>query len=148
MSHVRRQIRDKVVTTLKAGVPLVRRNIIASRVYPLTAANLPAVLVYTRSEASGLLSFGSVKSSDRRLSLSIDIYVRATETFDDDVDAICVQVEEALAAKFTLDDLAKETVLTSTEIDYSGEAEQPVAVARLTYGIRYVTTIGDVETAK
>lgn len=148
MAHVRTQIRDKVVTILKSGVGLVKRRVLASRVYPLTAANIPAALVYTRSEASGLLSFGPDKSSDRRLSLSVDVYVRATETFDDDLDAICVQVEEAIAANFTLDGLAKEAVLTGTEIDYSGEAEQPVAVARLTYAIRYVTTIGDVETAK
>lgn len=147
MSHVRRQIRDKVTDILKTGVALVRRRVLASRVYPLTAANIPAVLVYTRSEGSGLLSFGPAKSLDRRLSLSIDVYVRATETFDNDLDAICVQVEETIAANFTLDGLAKEAVLTGTEIDYSGEAEQPVAVARLTYAIRYVTTIGDVETA-
>ena len=148
MSHVRKQIRDKVVAVLLPAVTLVKRRIYGSRVYPLTATNIPAVLVYTRSESSGLLSFGSSVSSDRMLSLSIDVYVRATEAFDNDLDAICVQIEEAIAANFRLDGLAKESVLTGTEIEYNGDAEQPIAVARLTYGIRYVTTIGDVETAR
>jgi hypothetical protein len=37
--------------------------------------------------------------------------------------------------------------LQSTEIDFSGEAETPIGVARLTYDVRYVTAIDNVETA-
>jgi hypothetical protein len=84
----------------------------------------------------------------RELSLSVEVYVRVNERFDDDIDALCVQIEEALAADYTLNGLVKDTILSSTEIDFDGEAEKPVGVARLTYTIRYVTTIGDVETAR
>jgi hypothetical protein len=69
------------------------------------------------------------------------------DTFDDDVDAIAVQVEEAIAADFTVNGLAKTAILQSTEIDFSGEAETPIGVARLTYDVRYVTAIDNVETA-
>lgn len=148
MAHVRKQIRDAVATLLSSGVTLVSGRVFASRVYPLAQAKLPAVLVYTRSETSGLQTIGSAITSARSLSLSVDAYVRATTTFDDDLDAICVQIEEAIAADFRLGGLAKDAVLIGTEIDYNGDTEQPIAVARLTYTIRYVTTIGDVETAR
>jgi hypothetical protein len=61
---------------------------------------------------------------------------------------LAVQVEESIAADFQLNGLAKDAVLVSTEIDFSGESEQPVGVARLTFSVRYVTSIEDVETAR
>lgn len=147
MAHVRKQIRDRFESILGTGVTLATGGVFASRVYPLTQAKLPALTVYTGSEASSLQTMGS-KTLARDLSLIVDAYVRVTDTFDDEIDALCVQVEETVAADYTLNGLAKNTVLTSTEIDFDGEAERPVGVARMTYTIRYVTTIGDVETAR
>jgi|GEM_PF-1143649 len=148
MAHVRRQVRDKMVDVLKAGVSLVNRRVYASRIYSLTQDKLPALVVTTVSESSELMNMGSTKNLDRSVSISVDVYVRATETFDDDLDAICVQVEEAIGGNFYLDGLSKNTVLTSTEVEFSGEAEQPAGVARLTYDVRYVTSVADVELAK
>lgn len=147
MAHVRKQIRDRMETVLSGAVTLATGGVYASRVYPLTQAKLPAVTVYSGSEASALQTMGS-KTLARDLSLIVDAYVRVTDTFDDDLDALCVQIEEAVAADYTLNGLAKNTVLTSTEIDFDSEAERPVGVARMTYTIRYVTSIGDVETAR
>lgn len=147
MAHVRKQIRDRMEAVLSGAVALATGGVYASRVYPLTQAKLPAVTVYSGSEASALQTMGS-KTLARDLSLIVDAYVRVTDTFDDDLDALCVQIEEAVAADYTLNGLAKNTVLTSTEIDFDSEAERPVGVARMTYTIRYVTTIGDVETAR
>ena len=84
----------------------------------------------------------------RTLAISVDVYVRANETFDDDVDAICVQVEAAVGADFRLNGLAKDVVLRGTDIDFSGEGEVPVGIARLTFDVRYVTTIEDATTAR
>lgn len=147
MAHVRKQIRDRVESILAAGVTLVSSRVYASRVYPLTEANLPAVTVYAGSEASDLRTMGA-KTLSRELSLNVDAYVRVTDTFDDDIDALAVQIEETIAADYTLNGLVKDAVLVSTEIEFDGEAERPIGVARLTYAIRYVTTIGDAETAK
>ena len=147
MAHVRKQIRDRMETVLSGAVTLATGGVYASRVYPLTQAKLPALTIYSGSEASALQTMGA-KTLARDLSLIVDAYVRVTDSFDDDIDALCVQVEEAVAADYTLNGLAKNTVLTSTEIDFDAEAERPVGVARMTYTIRYVTTIGDVETAR
>lgn len=147
MAHVRKQIRDRMESILASGATLATGGVFASRVYPLTKAKLPALTIYTGSEASGLQTMGA-KTMARDLSLIIDAYVRVTDTFDDDVDALCVQVEETIASDYTLNGLAKNTVLSSTEIDFDAETERPIGVARMTYTIRYVTNIGDVETAR
>ena len=147
MAHVRKQIRDKVADLLKANVSLVKRRVYTTRVHPLNYTNLPAISVYTGTETSQRLQAG-VTDMIRELSLEIDCYVRETSSFDDDVDAIAVQVEEAMATKFTLDGLAKFTVLTSTQIQFDGDADQILGVAKLTYSVQYVTPINDVETAK
>lgn len=149
MAHVRKSIRDRFEARLKSQVSLVKKRVYASRVYPITQNALPAITVYTGSEASGLHNIRSgVSDLMRTLSVTVDCYVRVTETFDDDVDAICVQVEEAIANDFTVNGFAKDAVLTATDIDFSGEAEQPVGIARMTFVVRYITAINDVETAK
>jgi phosphoenolpyruvate-protein kinase (PTS system EI component) len=151
MSHVRKQIRDQFVTLLTAGVTLVSSRVFATRVYPLTQARLPAITVTAGAETSGLMTMGAtmgVKSLDRTVEITVSIYENATASLDSAVDAIAVQVEEAIGADFTLGGIAKESVLTSTSIDFSGETEQPVGIATMTFAVRYVTSLTDVETAK
>ena len=147
MAHVRTQIRNRFGAVLTSGVSLVRKRVYKSRVYPLSTANLPAITVLTGSESSALMAMGA-KTLDRVVTIFVDCYVSVTDSFDDDVDALAVQVESAIAADFTVDGLAKTAILRSTDIDFSGESETPVGIARLTYEVRYVTTIGDVETAR
>jgi len=147
MAHVRQQIRDAVATTLSSAVTLVSGRVYTTRVHPLNEALLPAISVYTGSESSERYTAG-ITDMNRELSLELDIYVRESATFDDDADAIAVQVEEAMAGNFTIGGLAKSSVLTSTEIQFDGEADQILGVAKLTYQVRYVTPINDVETAK
>jgi len=147
MAHVRQQIRDAVATTLTSAVTLVSSRVYTTRVHPLNEANLPAISVYTGSESSERYNVG-VTDINRNLSLEIDIYVRETGSFDDDVDAIAVQVEEAMAGDFTIGGLVKSSVLISTAIQFDGEADQILGVAKLTYQVRYVTSLTDVETAK
>ena len=151
MSHVRKQIRDQFVTLLTAGVTLVSSRVYATRVYPLTQAKLPAITVTIGSESSGLMTMGATmgsKSLDRTVEISVSVYENATASLDSAIDAIAVQIEEAIGADFTLGGIAKESVLTSTSIDFSGETEQPVGIATLTFSVRYVTSLTDVETAR
>ena len=147
MAHVRKQIRDRIASVIGTGATLVSGRVYTTRVYPLTEANLPAITVYTGSETSSLQTIG-VKTLSRDLQVAVDIYVRASATTDDDVDAIAVQIEEAIANDFTVNGLAKRVVLASTDIDFSGETEQPIGIARLTFSVSYITAINDVETAR
>jgi len=151
MAHVRKQIRDKFVTILTAGVPLVSRRVYATRVYSLTQAKLPAITISSGAESSSLMTIGATmgaKSLNRTLEVTVSIYENANASLDSLIDAIAVQIEESIGADFTLSGIAKQSVLTSTNIEFSGETEQPVGIATLTFSVQYITSLTDVQTAR
>lgn len=135
-NHVRQQIREKVGTTL-TGLITTGSNIYESRVYPLEAGNLPALVVYTKNEESEPIVIGTNRLSSRNLQLIVEIYAKTTTNFDDTIDTISKEVEVAIAADTTLDGLTKDIYLESTEIEYNGEGEQPVGYATLTFLTNY-----------
>jgi rRNA maturation endonuclease Nob1 len=70
------------------------------------------------------------------LSVAIEGYVKVNTDFDDVVDDICKEVEAALGADRTLNNLAKSQNITSgTEIQFNGEGDQPVGVVTMTYTV-------------
>ena len=147
MSHVRQQIRDRVAT-LVTGLPTTGGNVYKMRRYALDDAKLPAICVYTTDESSSLITIGS-RTLRRVINVVIDIIIKGSSTaVSDSIDTICVSAEEAMAADFTLNGLAKSSVLTSSEIDVNVEGEKSIASARLVYAVEYVTLITDVETAR
>jgi len=146
MSHVRQQIREQVATTV-TGLSTTGSNVFQSRVYPLQDANLPALLVYSISEDSNADVMGSTLVAQRDLNIVIEGYVKATTDFDDTVDTICAQVEAAMGADRTLNNLAKFSQLVGTEINYNGEGESPVGVVTLTYAVQYRTAVNNAESS-
>lgn len=147
MSHVRQQIRDRVAT-LVTGLPTTGASVYKMRRYALDDAKLPAICVYTTDESSSLITIGS-RTLRRVINVIVDIIIKGSSTaVSDSLDTICVSAEEAMAADFTLNGLAKSSVLTSSEIDVNVEGEKSIASARLVYAVEYVTLITDVETAR
>ncbi len=49
MAHVRKQIRDAIVTAV-TGLTTTGSNVFRSRIYPLESGKLPGLCVYTKSE--------------------------------------------------------------------------------------------------
>ena len=135
-NHVRQQIREKIGTTL-TGLTTTGSNVYQSRVYPLENINLPALIIYTKSETSEPIVIGTNRVMSRELSVIIEGYVKATSNFDDTIDTISKEVEEAIAADRTLDGLAKDCYLESTEIEYTGEGEKPLGYVSLTFITNY-----------
>lgn len=146
MAHVRKQIRDAVITAV-TGLTTTGSNVFRSRIYPLEQTKLPGLCVFTRSETVDFDTLTISRSVGRVLDVIIEGYVSATANYDDTLDQIAVEVEEALAADVTLGGLAKDTQVTAFEADFSGDGEQPVAVGRFTVTVQYRTAENDVETA-
>lgn len=146
MSHVRQQIRDRIAT-LVTGLPLTGTRVYKMRSYALDKDKLPALLVYTLNETSSLITIGT-RTLRRNLNVAVEAIASGTADIHDTVDAICVDVEEAIAADFSLSGLVKSCVLTNTEIDVLTEGERPISSARLTFDVQYVTAIDNVETAR
>ena len=55
------------------------------------------------------------------------------------IDDICKEIETAMAGDQTVNGLAKNSFLAGTEINYSGEGEQPIGVVTLNYVVQYRT---------
>lgn len=138
MSHVRQQIREQFATTV-TGLSTTGSNVYQSRVYNLESTNLPGLIIYTKEEASQPIVIGSSRTLERILSLNVEAYVKVVSNSDDTIDTIAKEIEIAIAADTTLNSLAKDCFLESTEINYNGEGEQPIAVMTMTYQVMYVT---------
>ena len=146
MAHVRKQIRDAIVTAL-TGLTTTGSNVFRSRIYPLESSKLPGLCIFTRSEAVEFDTLTISRSINRVMDVSVEAYVSATADYDNTLDTIAVEVEEALAADVTLGGLSKDMQTTAFEVDFSGDGEQPVAVGRFTVTVQYRTAENDVETA-
>lgn len=147
MAHVRQQIRDRIAT-LVTGLPTTGASVYKMRRYALDDSKMPAICVYTTDESSGLITVGT-RTLRRVINAVVEIYAKgASATIHDTIDGICVSAEEAIAADFSLNGLAKSCILTSTETDVNVDGQNGIGSARLVYAVEYVTSIGDVETAR
>ena len=146
MAHVRKQIRDAIVTAT-TGLSITGSNVFRSRIYPIEQTKLPGLCIFTKSEAVEFDTLTMSRSVNRVLDVTIEAYVSSTTNYDNTLDQIAVEVEEALAADPTLGSLAKDTQVTAFEADFSGDGEQPVAIGRFTVTVQYRTSETDVETA-
>jgi hypothetical protein len=146
MSHVRQQIRDRLVTIL-TGLPTTGTSVYAMRKYALDDSKLPALLIYTMDESSTLITIGN-RTMLRDLNVAVEVLVKSSDNVQNIVDNICRDVEEAVAADFTLNGLAKSCILTGTEVNIVVDGERPLSSARLSFMTKYITAIGDVEVAR
>ena len=133
-NHIRQQIREKFGTTL-TGLTTTGNRVYESRVYPLET--VPALIIYTKEESSEPIVIGTDRVMSRELSVIVEGYAKATSNFDDTIDTISKEVEEAIAADRTLDGLAKDCYLQSTEIEFNGEGEKPLGYVSLTFLTNY-----------
>ena len=146
MAHVRKQIRDAVVTAV-TGLTTTGSNVFRNRVFPLETSKLPGLCVFTKSESVDFDTLHIPRSIMRTLDLGVEAYVVATSNYDNTLDTIAVEVEEALAADVTLGGLSKDLQVTAFEAEFIGDGEQTVAVGCFTVLVQYRTLENDVETA-
>jgi hypothetical protein len=140
-SHVRKQIRDKVAQVLAtANAAAV---IAESRVYPLPPDMTSAVLVYSNSDVVVDSTLTAPRKLQRELTIVCECVVRAVTNLDDEMDAVCLKVENALGADNTLAGIVKDCILADTQIthDFSGDA--PIGNARIQFRVTYRTAEGN-----
>jgi len=141
--HIKKAIRDEIVSILMNVTP-AGANVFASKVYPLTKQQLPAICVYTLNENIDHLTLGKPRRQERTIELGIDIFVRANDSYDDDIDAIQVVVEQVLYnAKINS---ITQLDLTSTSLSLSNEGDQTTGRLAMTFDAYCHTIEGDAET--
>jgi len=144
MAHLRQLIRDNVVSAL-TGLPSTGTKVYKSRVYPIDNNSLPSLAVYTLSEDSAYLTITPPRTIDRKVSVAVEIYVKAVSGYDDSLDTICSEIEAALYTDATRGGYAKDTRVVAFEADFSGNADQPMMAGRLTIDVHYTSVEGSPE---
>ena len=114
MAHKRQQIRERVATTL-TGLSTTGSNVFQSRVYPIENTKLPCLLIYTREETSEPLTTNPPRAIEKILSLVVEAYVKANANYDDTIDTITEEVEEALYGDRLINNLALDSFLVNTD---------------------------------
>tara|TARA_R100000655_G_scaffold83045_1_gene122582 strand:+ start:1592 stop:2023 length:432 start_codon:yes stop_codon:yes gene_type:complete len=143
MAHKRQAIRERVASTL-TGLTTTGSNVFQSRVYPIENTKLPCLLIYTREETSEPLVMNPPRTIEKVLSLVIEGYVKANTNFDDTIDTICEEVEEALFTDRLINNLALDSFLINTDISYNGEGDNPLGIVVMTFQITYHHTEGSI----
>lgn len=147
MSHVRQQLRDRVVTEL-TPITAFGGRVYSTRQYNVQKTKLPFLNVFDGgedSEPSGM-HVGGIRALERVININTRLFVKATEDVDDAADALAVEVEKLLGPS-TLNNLAFDIALASTAMDFDSNSESPVGILTLTWRVVYRTTEGDPETA-
>lgn len=128
--HARQQLRDAVVTAV-TGLAITGSRVYTARVYPAQDSELPHLEVNTVDEsASDVLLDGSI---ERQVTLEITARARATAALANTLDAIAEQVETTLGASINVNGKDVDLAYTGASIQFSGDADQPIGTASLTY---------------
>jgi len=144
MAHLRKQIRDDIITTI-TGLTTTGSNVFNHRVYTLGDSKLPALCVYTKNDEFVYETVNRPRSISGNLTVTIEAYVQATDGYDNTIDQICLEVTEALATDVTRSGLAKDTRIIGMESDLSDDGEQPLCVAIINVDVMYMFLENDLE---
>jgi len=145
VAHIRNQIRDNIITAL-TGLTTTGSNVFNHRVYPLGSNKLPALCIYTSSESSQYQTINPPRSVLNTLTVNVEGYVQATSGYDNTIDAICLEVSEALYTDLTRGNLAKDTRIVSMSSELNDDGEQPLCVVVITVEVTYMYNENDLTT--
>ena len=143
MAHKRQQIRERIATTL-TGLTTTGSNDFQSRVYNIEENKLPCLLIYTKDETSEPISHGYPRTLLRLLTVNIEAYCKQNNNFDDTIDDITKEVEEAIYGDRLINNLAKDSFIISTEIDYNREGDNPIGYVTMTFQVEYHVEEGSI----
>ena len=146
MAHLRKQIRDNIVTVL-TNLTTTGARVFASRVYPLASDKMPGLCIYTGSETIENATIHSPRTQMRTMEVMVEAYAIATSALDDTLDQICLEVEEKLALDVTRGGKAKDTKVIQIETEFAGDGEKPAGIARITVEVLYAAKENDLEVA-
>ena len=145
MAHLRQSIRERIATDV-TGLSTTGSNVFQSRIYPIEDGSLPCLLVYSTSEDSEPTEMASPRPVTRILNVVIQGVVSATQP-DDTLDTISKEVEVALAGDITINSLANNSFLSSTEIEFNADGAKPIGTVMLNYVVEYRNVDNNPESA-
>lgn len=140
---IRDAIKDLLITPAIAQVGV---RIFTNRMRKLYPEELPAIVIYTRSEAAEIY-VAAPREYKRTMKVAIEIFDKFDEsaqtdlddTVDDRLDEIAEIVEQRLFGNETLDGKCSDITFSDLENDYLPDGAQPIGALRLIYDVEYYT---------
>ena len=136
LKSIEELIREEATNTL-TGLTTTGSNIFASRVHNLEQIKLPALLLYTRDLESEPIVMNPARTIEKNITLHVEGYVKQNTNYDDKIDDICQAVEDALYGNRLLNNLAKDTFLNETLVEYESEGDNPLARVVMDFQVVY-----------
>ena len=135
-NHLRRMIRERVATML-TGLSSTGSNVFQSHVCPLENDDLPSLCIYTQDEEIEVGASGDPRVYHSTMILIVDGYAQTSSNLDDQLDQIGIEVQVAMAGDIDINNLVKDSYLSSVDISYSGEGTSPIGIIRHNYSVLY-----------
>jgi hypothetical protein len=146
VAHRRQLIREAVKDALIEADTSAGERVYGNRMVPWRRTQLPAIAVYTLEESVDPDSKTTAPRILRRtLQLVVDAVTEESSTIEDELDALCVQIEAAMDTDETFSDVCARSILESTDIDILEDGEKLLGRARLIYAVEYDTEAPDAE---
>lgn len=140
MAHPRALIRQAVVAQLIAASTAAGARVEATREIPRRRTDGPALGVYTPEESVASAETRTApREHTRALTLVVEGIVSGASGVDDALDALALEVEDALDADDTFGRKAAESSLASTDLEVVEDGDRTVGLIRLTYTVTYYT---------
>jgi hypothetical protein len=133
MAHARQQIREQLATTL-TGLTTTASRVYDTRVYSYD--QLPCLTVYADRDTVDEEQSQGIKHW-HNLVLTVEARAKAKASVEDTIDTICAEIEAAIYADTTLNSKVVDVFVADTQIEYSAEQDQPIALATLTLNAVY-----------
>jgi len=134
--HLRQKVRQAAAAVVREEVALTEGRVYESRVFAVDVSQGPYALVYTTSDVVESASLDNPPIQRRLITLVIECAAQAADDLDDVLDAMVLQVEQAMAQPIhnTLGGLAAGSVLVGIDVELATGA-QPVGSARMTFEV-------------
>ena len=134
MIHVRQKIREALVQLLKdAHIGGVNENVQGSVFFPIKST--PAIFVFAGEETSQIQAGQYL----RRIAVVVKVVCSAADGAEDQCDTICADIERALPVD--VPGLAQNGAMRGTVFERSGEGDEEVMSAEMTYVYDYATAL-------
>lgn len=131
-NHVRKQLRDAVVTAV-TGLVTTTSHVHGWRVYALQdATELPALSVYITDEDAEWMTIHAPAVVERRAVVHVQGIAKASASVEDTLDTIAKEVEAALAGGVTIGSKTVALQYTGCEVDIT-RGDKPVGMIDLRF---------------
>lgn len=135
MDHVEKQLRDYFAARLQT-IPAFGNRIFVHRAHNLTPAELPAVVITSGDESIEKATRQNRPAIQKRM-IPVMLYVVARapqeQELMDQLDELKALIEEVIWADSTLQSLAAETIMVSSEPFVGTDPDSPTGIFRITF---------------